>query len=125
MSHSTGISIAVVGMAALIQAVIECGLEYAESRKFQTDDGQNHAVDLVVQDGAGAKVGVRVDAKTGLASFIAHDCKGEQGKQLANRIAQRYAYSRITEELKRKGYVLGKEEKQRDGTVKLVATRWK
>jgi hypothetical protein len=125
MSHSTGIEIAVVGLAALIQAVVECGFEYAESRQFQTDDGQKHAVDLVVHDRAGAKVAVKVDEKTGLARFIAHDCQGGKGKALAHRIAQRYAYSRITEELKRKGYVIGKEQKQPDGTIQLVASRWK
>ena len=126
MSHSAGISIVVVGMGQLIAAVVECGFDYQQSRqKFQVDDGTTHEVDVVVSDESGAKVGVQVDAKSGVAKFIAHDCKGGQGKALAGQIAQRYAYSRVVEELRRKGYVVGKEEKQADGTVRLVASRWK
>ena len=126
MSHSAGISIVVVGMGQLIAAVAECGFDYLQSRqKFQVDDGTTHEVDVVVTDQGGAKVGVQLDAKTGEAKFIAHDCKGERGQAMAGQIAQRYAYSRVVEELRRKGYVVGKEEKQADGTVRLVASRWK
>jgi len=125
VSHQVTIEIVVVGMGALIDAVVQCGLDHVESKSFQTDDGQKHAVDLVVTDEAGTQVGVKVDKKSGVASFVAYDCKGTRGTALANRIAQRWAYSRITEELKRKGYQLGKEEKQADGTIKLVASRWK
>jgi hypothetical protein len=125
MSHSVGLEIVVVGMGALLEAVVQCGLDHVQARQFQTDDGQTHAVDLVVSDNEGAKVGVKVDKKTGEASFIAHDCKGGKGKALAHRIAQRWAYSKLTEELRRKGYQIAKEEKQRDGTIKLTASKWK
>ena len=126
MSHTAGISIVVIGMGQLIAAVIECGFDYQQSRqKFQVDDGTSHDVDVVVSDESGAKVGVQLDAKTGVAKFIAHDCQGGRGQALAGKIAQRYAYSQVIGELRRKGYVVGKEEKQPDGTVRLVASRWK
>ena len=125
MSHSVGLEIVVIGMAALIDAVVQCGLDHVEATSFATDDGQTHKVDLVVTDEVGAKVGVAVDRKTGVAKFIAHDCKGKQGEKLAHRIAQRYAYSRITQELQKKGYQIAQEEKQPDGTVKLTASKWK
>jgi hypothetical protein len=126
MSQSAGIEIIVVGMAALVQAVVDCGLEYAASRQtLTTDDGAKHTVDLIVRDEHGATVGVQLDAKTQAAKFIAKDCHGQKGKALAGRIAQRYATSRAIEELRQKGYQLVKEEKQRDGSVKLVASRWK
>src|SRR5438105_13306050 len=121
MSHSVDLEIVVVGMAALIEAVVQCGLDHVESKSFQTDDGQAHKVDLIVSDREGAQVGVQVDKKTGAASFIAHDCKGQRGKQLAQKIGQRWAYAKVTEELRRKGYQIAKEEKQADGTIKLVA----
>jgi hypothetical protein len=125
MSHSVGIEIVVVGMAQLVAAVVECGLDYQQSRqKLQTEDGQSHDVDLVVRDGQGAVVGVQLDQKTQTARFVPQDCKGTKGKALAGQIAQRYAYSKVIAELKAKGYAIGKEEKQRDGTIKLVASRW-
>src|SRR5688572_31877116 len=55
-------------------------------------------LDLVVTDEQGTKTGVRVDKRTGEATFIAH---GEKGSALAHRVMQRYAYSRVMAELKR------------------------
>ena len=81
-------------------------------------------VDLVVRDQAGTRVGVKVDERTGTATFVGHDASG-RAQALANRVAQRYAYSKVTQELKRKGYQIDKEEKQKDGTIKLVAQRWR
>jgi hypothetical protein len=125
MSELALVKIVVVGMAQLVHAVGECGLDYYQSRQqLVADDGQSHEVDLVVKDGQGAVVGVQLDEKTGEATFIPKDCKGEKGKALAGRIAQRYAYSQVIADLKAKGYNIGKEEKQRDGTIKLVASKW-
>jgi hypothetical protein len=81
-------------------------------------------VDYVVRDAAGAEVGVKVDRRTEEATFIAGDCAG-RGKALAGRITQRYAYARVTEEMRRKGYQLAKEERAPDGTVRLVWNRWR
>ncbi len=125
MSHQVSLEIVVIGMAGLLEAVVQCGLDHVQAKKFQTDDGQEHDVDLVVSDQEGAKVGVKVDRKSGEATFVAHDCQGGRGKALAERITQRWAYAKITEELRRKGYQIGKEEKQLDGTIKLTASRWK
>jgi hypothetical protein len=126
MSHSVELDIVVIGLTALVEAVVQCGLDHVEAKRFQTDDGETHAVDLIVTDQQeGAQVGVRVDKKSGVATFIAHDCQGQKGKALAQRVAQRWAYARVTEELRRKGYQIAKEEKQPDGSIKLVAARWK
>ena len=76
-------------------------------------------------DQSGAQVGVKVDPRTKVATFVGHDEKEGRATALANRIAQRYAYSKTLEELRRKGYQIAKEEKQKDGTIKLVAQRWR
>jgi hypothetical protein len=81
---------------------------------MKTEDGRTHRVDLVVKDEQGTQVGVKVDQKSGVATFVGHDGKDKRATALANRIAQRYAYSKVTEELKRKGYQIAKEEKQKD-----------
>jgi hypothetical protein len=124
MSQSVDLVIVVKGMSELIAAILEGGLAHEETRTFRSEDGRTHAVDLVVRDKAGAAVGVKVDQKTGTATFVGHDGSG-RAQALANRIAQRYAYSKVTQELKRKGYQIAKEEKQKDGTIKLVAQRWR
>jgi hypothetical protein len=113
-------------MAELLRAVVEAGAQALEEQKaLRTEDGRTHAVDLVVRDEAGTEVGVRVDRKSGVATFVGHDGRNKAATALANRVVQRYAYSRVTDELKRKGYQIGKEEKQKDGTLKLVAQKWR
>ena len=125
MSQTVDLVIVVKGMSELIAAIAESGFAHEKQSQFRTEDGRTHAVDLVVRDPEGTAVGVKVDAKTGTATFVGHDGPGGKASALAHRIAQRYAYSRVTQELKRKGYQIAKEEKQKDGTIKLVAQRWR
>ena len=124
MNGSQGVEIVLVvqSLAALLQAAVEAGAEYRAQKRLQTADGQVHDVDYVATDAGGAEVGVKAEAKTQRVSLV-HS--GEAGKALAGRIQQRYAYSKVLGELKRKGYQLAKEEKQVDGTVKVVLQRWR
>lgn len=124
MSQSVDVVIVVKGLSELIAAIVEGGFTHEETASFRSADGRTHAVDLVVRDQAGTAVGVKVDGKTGTATFVGHDADGK-ARALANRVTQRYAYAKVTQELKRKGYQIAKEEKQKDGTIKLVAQRWR
>ncbi len=124
MSQGVEIVVAVQGIAMLMKALAEAGAEIRAERRLRTAAGETHQVDYVATDATGATVGVKVDARTEKATFVPADCEG-RGAALAGRVAQRYAYARITEELRKKGYQLAKEEKQVDGSVKLVLTRWR
>jgi Protein of unknown function (DUF1257) len=125
MSQSVEVGIVVVGLAELMRAVVEAGCEAVKQSEYRAEDGRTHKVDLVVKDEQGTSVGVKVDQKTGVATFVGHDGKDNKATALAHRVAQRYAYSKTLDELKRKGYQIAKEEKQKDGTIKLVAQRWR
>jgi hypothetical protein len=125
MSQSIALIIVVQGLAELVRATAEAGLRYDTQKQFRTADGKNHAVDIVVTDEAGTQVGVKVNQKTGVATFVGHDEKDKRATAVANRISQRYAYSKAVDELKRKGYQIAKEEKQKDGSIRLVAQRWR
>jgi hypothetical protein len=74
---------------------------------------------------AGAEVGVKVDPRSKQVVLVPQDCQAGPGQALAGRVVQRYAYSRVLQELKQKGYQVAREEKQRDGSVKLVFQRWR
>lgn len=119
------------GVALLLEAIAEAGAQIAEEEQLRTTDGRTHRVKYVARDAEGGVVGVQVDAKSGEAKLVAQDCDAGRASQasksqaLAHRIAQRYATSRVTEELRRKGYQLAREEKQVDGTLKQVWQRWR
>jgi Protein of unknown function (DUF1257) len=124
MSQSAGIEVVVYGVALLIDVIGQLGAECRAEKKMRTVDGATHDVDYVVKDGA-AEVGVKVDRKTEKVTLIPKDCDAGPGRALAGRIAQRWAYSKAVGELKRKGYTVAKEEKQKDGTVRVVMQRWR
>ena len=119
------------GVALLLEAIAEAGAEIAEEEKPRTTDGRTHRVKYVARDAEGGVVGVQVDERSGEAKLVVQDCeagqasKASRSRALADRIAQRYATSRVTEELRRKGYQLAREEKQVDGTLKQVWQRWR
>lgn len=125
MSQVVDVGIVIEGMAALAQAIAEAGLQSRREKSFRSEDGRLHAVDLVVADEAGTEVGVAVDKRTGRASFVTREKDPLRGTALANRLAQKYAYSRVMEELRRKGYQVAREEKQPDGSIRVVAQRWR
>jgi hypothetical protein len=125
VSQGAEIAVVVEGLAELFRAAAEAGAEVLRERKrLEASDGQTHQVDAVLKDGA-AEVGVRIDPRTRQAVFVPRDCEAGAGRALAGRVVQRYAYSRVLQELKSKGYQVAREEKQRDGSVKLVFQRWR
>ncbi len=124
MSQSAGIEVVIVGVSLLVQVISDLALEKVEQKKMRTADGASHDVDYVVTDGK-AEVGVKVDRKTEKVTLVPKDCEAGPGKALAGRIAQRWAYSKTVGELKRKGYAVAKEEKQADGSVRVVLQRWR
>jgi hypothetical protein len=124
MSQNAGISVVVYGVGLLVQVITELALEKVEQRKMRTTDGTTHDVDYVLRDGQ-AEVGVKIDRKTEQVTLVPKDCEAGPGKALAGRIAQRWAYSKAVGELKRKGYAVAKEEKQSDGSVRVVLQRWR
>jgi predicted RNA-binding protein (virulence factor B family) len=125
MSQGVEIAVAVQGLAELFRAFAEAGAEYRAQRTLETADGKVHEVDYVATDAEGATVGVRVDAGTEKAVFVPQDCEAGKGRALAGRVTQAYARSRVLAELERKGYRVAREEKQRDGSVRLLLTRWR
>jgi hypothetical protein len=125
MSEIVTLTIPILGMAELLQTVVSLSLIQTTAESFETENGETHRVDLVVSDDAGTRVGVKIDAESGQAVFVAHDTTDRRASALIGRIAQRHAYSRIMEELKRKGYKIAREEAQTDGSIKLVAQRWR
>ena len=124
MSSSADLEILLFGKDALLEAARLLGAAVREAQQLRTSVGKKHAVEFVIREGD-AEVGVKLNAKTGAATFIPVDCNGGKGKALAGRIAQRHAYSKLMEELARKGYQISKEQRETDGSIRLVATRWK
>lgn len=134
MSQSVVISVSLPAVGAvaaaavmghLVATLVSAGLEYEERQRLETEDGEQHQVDLVVRDEAGVKIGIKLDQRAGVMRFVGHDGRDRRASALAQRVIQRYAYSRVMADLKSKGYQIAKEECQNDGSIKIVAQRWR
>jgi hypothetical protein len=123
MSQSVHVTLVLASFELLREAIADLKAGLREQSSLETRDGRRHRVDYVVTDEEGTQVGVRIDPKSKRAALVADGCGG-RAEALAGRIAQRYAYARVTDELRRKGYRLTREQRAADGTVQLVATRW-
>jgi hypothetical protein len=123
MSQSVELVLVIASVDALREVIRELGALWQREKTLATADGRTHEVDYVATDADGTRVGVRADAKSGRAVLVSEGC-GSKAQAFASRIAQRYAYARVTDELRRKGYQLTTEERGRDGSIRVVATRW-
>jgi hypothetical protein len=123
MSQSVELELIIASVDALRDVIAELGGLWRKENALATQDSRSHDVDYVATDAEGTRVGVRIDPRTQRAVLISEGC-GSKAQIFAQGIAQRYAYARVTEELRRRGYQIGSEELGRDGSVRLVATRW-
>jgi len=124
--HIIGVEIR--ALALLIKSIVDLGRQYKEISSMRTTDGKIHKVDLVVQDTNGKDIGFE---KTEQGNYrIIADSSGLSNAQLKTqqdfikKIRQRYAYNKITEDLKKQGYVIAEEEKVQNNTIRLVARKW-
>lgn len=123
MSQSVEVTLILASVEALAEAIAALGATWRETKSLTTRGGTTHSVDRVVTAADGTEVGVRIDPRTKRAVLVSEGC-GSKAEAFSRQIAQRYAYSRVAEELRRKGYELGGESRAQDGTIRLVATRW-
>lgn len=124
--HVIGLEIR--ALALLIKSIVDLGKQYKEISSMRTTDGKIHKVDLMVQDTNGKDIGFE---KTEQGNYqIIADSSGLNTTQLKaqqdfiKKIRQRYAYNKITEDLKKQGYVIAEEEKVQNNTIRLVARKW-
>lgn len=46
------------------------------------------------------------------------------GKNLINKVAQQYAYQKVTQELKKKGFTLVEEKSEEDNSIRITVRKW-
>lgn len=128
---SSGASIVGLEIRALfflIKSINDLRMEYKELCSMRTADGAIHNVEVLVKDSNGKDVGFE---KTEKGDYrIITDTSGLDEIQIKNqqdfvkKIRQRYAYNKVTDELKKQGYVIAEEEKVQNNTIRLVARKW-
>lgn len=118
----------IVDLIQLKRALSDLELKLQKNSSMTTEDGLIHNVDVVVTDHCGKQIGFE-KTESGVYRLIA-DSRGldknqlKKQKEFINKIRQRYAYNKITDELKKQGYIIAEEEKVQNNTIRLVARKW-
>jgi len=123
----------VLGLKIISEA--ESGSVIEQDQQIEVDMPQSHKLGESITEGDTLKMqgnGFTVEFhKTGrgdcqmrVCGKNKSDAELEQlGKELLNRIAQQYAYQKITQELKKKGFQIAEEKVEQDRTIRLTVRR--
>lgn len=127
MSSRADISPLILDLLSFFDALSDLKRATAKVDSFRTSDGQTHQVEAVFDDGTGRKAGLQ---KTDKGYRVVADCHGLSPQQQKaqtesiQQVVQRYAYRKVVAQLQREGYSVAEEQKQPDGSVRLVVRKW-
>ncbi len=125
MSHFTTVQTKindVVCLAEVLKALGYAVTQAAEGQKLNVKgyQGQKAEADMVIHASKSYDIGVRVGAKG--VQFIAdwwgvETTRGIDEQQFVQRVTQRYAQTKVKQELEKRGYTLAVEETAADQSI--------
>lgn len=127
MSSEADITPLILDVFEFFAALGELSRSSRKCERLTTSDGRTHQVEAVFTDALGREAGL---AKTAKGYTIIADCHGlsaEQRKaqtESIQQVVQKYAQRKVLKQLQAEGYVLAEEQKQADGSIKLVVRKW-
>lgn len=123
MSREVEIELVAGLVSSLLDAIDELRLAKRELKELEDCHGKRIAVDYVVENQQGEKIGVRSN-EAGHIEFIPQKPESAATQETINQLKQTCARIKILDEVKRKGYQKVKEEKLPNGSIRVVVQRW-
>ena len=130
MSHFTTVATQVNDLVCLAEALDDLKLEYSrEDLVVRGWRGNRETADMVIRTGGSYDIGVR-RLKNGFYEFVAdwwgvETSTGKTQEEVLQPLLQRYAYRKVSKEIKAKGYQIAREEKTEKQELRLTVRRWK
>ena len=128
MSHFSTIKTQLREAEPLIKALTQLGYEINQEEKFVKGyRGQFTAVDISMDLPGNTKVGFKWDKNSNSYELVTDldlwnfDLPVER---FISKITQMYAYHTIIEKTEEDGYQIVEQNKQNDGSIELVLTKW-
>jgi hypothetical protein len=124
MSREVEIELVAGLVSSLVDAIKELSLARKELKELEDCHGKRVAVDYVIENQQGEKIGVRAN-KAGNIEFVPQKPDSAATKETINQLKQTCARLKVMDEVKRQGYQKIKEEKLPNGSIRLVVQRWR
>jgi hypothetical protein len=124
MSREVEIELVAGLVDSLFGAIQELRLARKELKELEDCHGKRVAVDYVIENQQGEKIGVRAN-EAGNVEFIPQKPQSKSTQETINQLKQTCARLKVLDEVKRQGYQKVKEEKLPNGSIRLVVQRWR
>jgi hypothetical protein len=130
LSHFTTVATQVNDLVCLAEALDDTEMEYSrEDLTVRGWRGNKETADMVIRTGGSYDIGVR-RLKNGFYEFVAdwwgvETSTGKTQEEVLHPLLQRYAYRKVSKEIKAKGYQIAREQKTEKQELKLTVRRWK
>lgn len=134
MSHFTTVQTKINNLMRLELVLKELNMAYTKAEAGQLVHvkgylGQKTEAQLVIHASKTYEIGVKVDAQTGLCSFVAdwefvEMTAGFNQEEFTRKVNQRYAYHTVKEEVTKRGYTLEEEKTDAQNHIHLKVSSW-
>lgn len=126
MSHFSQIKTQLRDLTSLQQALTDLGVEWkAGPQPVRGHRGQTHNAEVVIEQENGYDVGFSWNGQEyALVSDLQYWQQPLSVDGFLNRVTQRYAYHSVVKETTRQGFQVAEEQRQADGSIRLVVQRW-
>ncbi len=126
MSHFSQIKTQIRNLASLQSALSDLGMDWKSGpREVRGYRGQTQAAEVVLEQNNGYDVGF---AWNGHEYELIADLQfwnlDNSVDRFLSKVTQRYAYHTIVNEGSQKGFQVAEQQKNQDGSIRLVLQRW-
>ena len=126
MSHFSQIKTQIRNLDSLKDALTELGIDWKPGpREVRGYSGQTHPAEVTIEQENGYDIGFRWNGKEyELVADLQYWQQGLSVDGFLRQVTQRYAYQSVVKETARAGFQVTEQEKNQDGSIRLVVQRW-
>lgn len=126
MSHFSQIKTQIRNIDSLKDALTELGIEWKQGpREVRGYRGQTHNAEVTIEQENGYDIGFRWTGKEyELVADLQYWQQDLSVEGFLRRVTQSYAYQTVVKETARAGFQVAEQQKNKDGSIRLVVQRW-
>lgn len=126
MSHFSQIKTQIRNLKSLQSALSDLGIDWKSGpREVRGYRGQTRTAEVVVEQSNGYDLGFTWNGgEYELVADLQFWQQAYSVDRFINMVTQRYAYHTVVNETAKQGFQVTEEQKNRDGSIRLVVQRW-
>ncbi len=126
MSHFSQIKTQIRNLDSLKEALTDLDINWKPgTREVRGYQGQTHAAEVTIEQDNGYDIGFKWNGlEYELVSDLQYWQQNLSVDGFLRQVTQRYAYQTVVKETTRAGFEVAEQQKNKDGSIRLVVQRW-